>query len=923
MKISERFFHVISNTHWDREWRFPFQINRQMLVNMIDKVIEILESEPRYRAFHLDSQSIVIEDYLEIKPHKKEIISKLVKEKRLFIGPWYVLPDEFQVGGENLIRNLLIGHKICNAIGRVSKIGYSPFSWGQISQLPQIYTNFGIDFIMFYRGVNSLDSPKAEFIWEGADGTQVIASRFSTMPRYNFYFYIYRPVLFNEFPSTIKFDWNRESLLFHFADQKFYREDYFNPKPADTYFKENIKPQVEKIIKDQVEDFTTPNVIWMEGHDSSGPHIGTVRMIEDIKREFPELNVIHSTLEDYAEAVKQTIDIKKLKLVKGERRSTQFDLRSGNLYGYTTSARMDLKIKNFDCERWLQFYAEPLYNFASILGLDTNDRYLELAWKLLVQNSSHDSIGGCSLDQVHEDMISRFKQVKEISTGLISKALQLIVSNGKFLEKKKADENYLVCFNPSSYKRDEIVPFVIDIPVEFDKGSFRLIDLSENEMSVQISKVENAQPVLEQMIDRPMYVDVKRYFGYAELKSIPQVGSKTFIIIPEKNKTSKEKLASKVRDRLFLENDYLKISINDNGTIDLIDKENNLEFKQLGYFLDEGESGHAWVHKSEKPVVTTLKSKPKIKLIENGSLAAKVLIQHKFKIPERKMKIFSGRKVNIKSFIIPIDVELIFTKLSRRIDLKIRLKNEGENHRLRILFPSGINAEYHYGEGQFDVVKREIKRIDASNWIEPPMYDFPLHNFLDVNDGKKGLAILVDGLKEYEVFDDKKRTIALTLLRAFSYVIVPSSVEEYLDMKGSQCLGEHTFRISIYPHSNNWDEGKVFPEAIKFNQPLLLVETNNATENILKETSFVQINPDNLIFSCFKKSEDEKGFVLRVYNPTDTTINGEISFLWNLKSAELVTLEEKKVQSINFVSNKIILDVAPKKIISLKVYFEK
>ncbi len=916
MKLSERVFHVISNTHWDREWRFPFQINRQMLVNMIDKVIEILENEPKYKAFHLDSQSIVIEDYLEIKPHKKEIISKLVKGKKLFIGPWYVLPDEFQVGGENLIRNLLIGHKICNEIGRVSKVGYSPFSWGQISQLPQIYKNFGIDFVMFYRGVNSLDAPKAEFIWEGADGTKVLASRFSTMPRYNFYFYLYRPILFNEFPSTVKFDWSRESLLFHFADQNFFKEDYFNPKLAQTYFPVNIKTQVEKIIRDQADDFTTPHIIWMEGHDSSGPHIGTVRIIEDIKKEFPELNVIHSTLEDYTDAVKKSIDYEKLKLLKGERRSTQFDLRSGNLYGYTTSARMDLKIKNFDCERWLQYYAEPFYNFASLLGLDTNDNYLELAWKLLVQNSAHDSIGGCSIDQVHEDMIARFKQVKEISTGLISKASQFIVSNGKLIEKVSEKENYLICFNSSTYERTEVVPFVIDIPVENDKGSIKIFDLTGNEMDLQIIKCENVQPVLEQMIDRPMYVDVKRYFGYAELKSIPPVK-----IIPDKKKTQNQKLASYIRGKLILENEHLKISINKNGTFNLFAKSTQFEFKNLGYFFDEGESGHAWVHRSEKPIVTTLKSSPKIKLIENGQLFAKVLIQHKFKIPERRMKIFSGREIKNKSFTIPIDLELSLAKNSERVDLKINLKNEGENHRLRILFPTGINAQYHYGEGQFDVVQRKVERIDASNWIEPPMYDFPLHNFVDINDGKKGLAILVNGLKEYEVFDDDKRTIALTLLRAFSYVIVPSSVEEYLDMKGSQCLGEHNFKISIYPHLKNWDDGKVYPEAMKFNQPLLLVETNKLSEKVLDDVSFIKLKPENLIFSCFKKSEDKNAYVLRVYNPTNETLKGEISFLWELKSVELITLEEKTIQSFNFESKKLFIEVEPKKIVSLKINF--
>lgn len=923
MEISERTFHIISNTHWDREWRFPFQINRQMLVNMIDKVLEILESEPNYKAFHLDSQSIVIEDYLEIKPQNHERISKLVKDKRLFIGPWYVLPDEFQVGGENLIRNLLIGHKICRAIGRVSKVGYSPFSWGQISQLPQIYSNFGIDFVMFYRGVNSLDAPKAEFIWEGADGTQVLASRFSTMPRYNFYFYIYRPVLFNEFPSTIKFDWTRESLLFHFADLSLYETDYFNPKPAETFFEENIKLQVEKIIKEQAEDFISPHIIWMEGHDSSGPHIGTIKIIEAIKKHFPDLKVIHSTLEDYAEAVKESIDKSKLKLLKGERRSTQFDLRSGNLWGYTISARMDLKIRNFDCERWLQFYAEPFYNFASILGLDNNDKYLELAWKLFVQNSAHDSIGGCSLDEIHEDMINRYKNVKEISTGIYSKALQFILSNGDLIQKNVPEENYLSAFNPTSYVRSEIIPFVIDVPKEFAKDSIRIFDFAGEEMEIQISKSCDTQVNLEQMIDRPMFVDVVRYFGYANLKSIPSFGYKTFKVIPSEAYTNSKKILKSTNGKFILENEYLKVKINKNGTFDIFDKVTNKKFSNLGYFYDEGESGHAWVHKAEKPFVTTLKSSPKIKIIENGLLCSKILIKHKFKIPSRKMRIFSNRKIKSKGSTIPISLELSLTKNSKRVDLKITLNNNVENHRIRIMFPTGLNAEYHYGEGQFDVVKRAVKRIDAANWIEPPMYDFPLHNFVDVNDGKNGLAILVDGLKEYEVLEDKKRTIAITLLRAFSYVIIPSTIEEYLDKKGSQCLGNHQFRLSILPHAGNWDEGLVFPEAIKFNQQISLVETNNITRENLNPTSFIQIKPENLIFSCFKKSEDNKAFVLRVYNPTEKNLKGELIFHWKLKEVYQVNLEEEIQKSINFENDSIQIEIAPKKIISLKIFFEK
>jgi hypothetical protein len=309
----------------------------------------------------------------------------------------------------------LYGHKIANEFGRVSKVGYSPFSWGQISQLPQIYREFKIDVILFYRGINSLDSTKAEFIWEGADGTRALASRFSTMPRYNFYFYIYRPVIHNENFSDIEYKWENDGVIFHFADKKMHHEDYFIPQPLDKYFNENIVPQVNKIIKDQSNDFTTPHVIWMEGHDSSGPDIKTVRIIKDIKTLLPDLDVFHSTLEDYSNSLKEDAKAGELPVVKSERRSSQYDFKSSNLYGYTTSARMYLKQMNFDAERWLQFYAEPFNSIAGILGMNIKDEYLAQAWDYMLQNSAHDSIGGCSIDEVHEDMIWRYKQVTEIS----------------------------------------------------------------------------------------------------------------------------------------------------------------------------------------------------------------------------------------------------------------------------------------------------------------------------------------------------------------------------------------------------------------------------------------------------------------------------------------------------------------------------
>lgn len=922
---TDKVFHVISNTHWDREWRFPFQRNRQMLVDMIDSVLDILVKEPKYRAFHLDSQSIVLRDYLEVKPHKKKLIVKLVKENRLLIGPWYILPEEFQVGGENLIRNLLLGHKVCAEHGGVSKIGYSPFSWGQISQLPQLYKEFGINLIMFYRGINSIDSPKAEFLWEGADGTRAISSRFSTMPRYNFYFYIYRPAVHNEGFYDVEYKWSKGGKPFHFADKEQHEEDFFIIEPLDDYYEENLKEWVEKIVNDQADDFTTPHAIWMEGHDSSGPNIKTVRIIEDIKKIFPEINIKHSTLEEYAKAVFESADEKKLKLVKGERRSSQFDRRSGNMYGYTTSARMFLKQKNFDAERWVQFYAEPFNSFAGILGKDIKDYYLENAWEKIVQNSAHDSIGGCSLDEIHDDMMNRYKHSIEISRGVFERAVKYIsnrINTSSLTDTERKDNIFITVLNPNNYDRNEVVKAVIDIPTEFDKGDFIVTTEDGAAIEKQLISSKHYQPVLEQMIDRPMYFDMQRYEVYLNVKDIPSFGYNTFNVIPRKKiKIEKKKLIKVKKDSFTLENEFIKVKVNSNGTFDLTQKEIKHKFKNLGYFYDEGEAGHAWVNIPTKPFVDTLKNKAKIKVVEYGNLSSTVKISSKIKIHEN----LTERKNKSKKLVsVTIDLFLTLNKESRRLDIVVVVDNTAESHRLRMMFPTNLKTSSSFGEGQFDVVERSLERPNTKVWVEQPMYDFPMHQFVDLTDKDKGLAVLVDGLKEYEVLNDKKNTLAITLFRGFEFIIAPSSRQDYTYQKGSQCLGKQEFRLSVYPHKFDWKKGEVYKEALNFNNSLRIAQIGSGSGDLPLTNSFLKIENENIVFSSLKKAEDEKenSFVLRVYNPTTKKQKTKISFAEKIRSAKLVTLEELDIEEIKLSDvNSFVIDLEKKKIVSMKLEF--
>ncbi|MDF2715099.1 MAG: alpha-mannosidase, partial [Paenibacillus sp.] len=98
--------HVISHTHWDREWYLPFETHRHLLVKLMDTLLDTLERDPEFRSFHLDGQTIILDDYLAIRPDRKERLSHYIREGRIAIGPWYVLQDEFLTSSEANVRNL-------------------------------------------------------------------------------------------------------------------------------------------------------------------------------------------------------------------------------------------------------------------------------------------------------------------------------------------------------------------------------------------------------------------------------------------------------------------------------------------------------------------------------------------------------------------------------------------------------------------------------------------------------------------------------------------------------------------------------------------------------------------------------------------------------------------------------------------------
>jgi hypothetical protein len=277
-----------------------------------------------------------------------------------------------------------------------------------------------------------------------------------------------------------------------------------------------------------------------------------------------------------------------------------------------------------------------------------------LLGSILIQNSAHDSIGGCSLDDIHDDMMNRYKQSIEISKAIFERASKHLVKSidTASLESENRNEDiFITVLNPNNSIRSEVIEAIIDIPEDLDKGSFAIHDDNYKEIPFEILKRTKFQPVLEQMIDRPMYFDMIRYRVNIFLKEIPGIGYRTFKVTPQKEIKSLNKI--KPSKKLILSNEHLEVKINKNGTFNINDLDNGKKFTGLGYFYDEGEAGHAWVNDPVKPFINTLKSKPKIKIVSWNQLSKTILIEHNITIPkslsDRKKKKINRAEIKIKN----------------------------------------------------------------------------------------------------------------------------------------------------------------------------------------------------------------------------------------------------------------------------------
>lgn len=943
--------HFISNTHWDREWRFSARRTQHMLGYMLDMLLDILDKNPDFKHFHLDSQTMPVQDYLEVYPEKKEKFSKYVREGRIAIGPWFCLPDEFTVSGESLIRNLLLGHKIANEMGAVSKTGYSPFGWGQISQLPQIYSGFDIHFASFYRGLNEYMAPKSEFYWESPDGTRICASRLGKRPRYNMWYVVQRPVFYNQQnEGNRNMEWNDNNGTFKFIDEDKYQLDYQYVHPFYEYHEENIQPRAEQAMREQDDDWTTPHRFWSNGHDSSCPDEREVQMIKDLDNALQDADVFHSTVRALEQGIIDNFDPNS-PVLKGEMRCPFTKGSVSGMFGWILSARTNIKQDNFRTERDLTNYAEPLAVFASFAGAPYPRNFIDLSYNYLLQNHGHDSIGACGRDVVYEDVISRFRQSRELSSCVFERAF-MDVAGDIDLKSWDANDAAIVVYNPAPFKRSEVVEMRVELPQSWKADSFQLQDADGNVLKYQVlgTNKGNCQ-IIQNPNDVANVLLTQQYHIQVMVSDIPAMGYKTLKMTPLYNVRATTPVTM-LKAAQTMENEYLRVSLNANGTFDVLDKETGKEYKSLGYFKDTGEIGNPWEHvvPDVNETYTTLAENAKITMLYHGEMETVFKVVINWALPEAR----SDDEKTRSKHLVPYTIENILTlkKGSRYVEIETTVNNTAEDHYLQVGFPTGIMTDVVHAQGQFDVIERQVPKLDYSLYDEIPMTEHPMNSFVDLSDGKVGVALLNEGLKAYEVDDDdENRTMYITLLRSFPLrICVTSDMQDYSKVdKGSQVLGKNTFKYAFMPHAGNWEAGNVWQESEKYNLHLTVgqVAPTKHGKNPL-EHSFLEIKDDVVLnVSAVKQSEDGEGFVIRLFNPSDEAVTTAIRANkgvapiketqspierqkaefelpdysgkpWN--KAEIITMEEKHVEDLAIGADGFVpFTITGKKVLTIKL----
>ena len=832
----EKSIYIVPHSHWDREWYMPFESHRMRLVELIDDIIELMEKDNSYDRYHLDGQTITIDDYLEIRPQNRERLMKLIKENKIQIGPWYILQDEFLTDGESNIRNLMTGIKYCKSNDAEPLMcGYLPDAFGNISQMPQILSGFGIDNAVFGRGVgriladNQIDENNngevTEYIWSSPDGSSVMGIKF-----------------LGWYSNGIELPENAEEL----------------------------KIRINDVIRDSDAVCKTPYVLLMNGCDHQPLQKNLRAVIKNASELFPDVNIVQTGMKEYLDAVREYSDC--FTPLSGE-------MTSQNTVGYmnlvnTASTHIPHKQRNHCVQNVLLTQSEPINVMSNMHGDVLRRDQLDYAWKTLMKNHPHDSICTCSCDEVASEMAVRFNKSQQVGDYVTAEASAYIT------ERIDSEHDKNICvFHGFPYSEPVTVSAEVCFDEEKDISSLTIRDFEGNAIPAEFKFLGK---LFRYTLPKDSFRKTSRPYVYSVRFRcvLSGIGYTSFYV----DETAAEKTPLIKIMENGAENEYISFKINADGTIHVTEKHSGRTFEGLNRYVDVGDKGNSYnfdAIENDTPIYCT------------GNADIRVDSQNEFEVTYKivsHMDIPAGltegnRSAEKISHIIITYVTL--SAHSRSLKIRTEFENKSENHRLRALFPCKIDSNTDIADGQLDVLNRPI--IPCFLW-ENPENPQRCRAFFGINDSNAGALVATRGLHEYEVMRYNENTLALTLLRSVGEMgdwgDFPTP-----DMQLKQKL---TLDYAFVPFATA-EMSDAYSAAYDFyyGEPYAM-QFNGHSGNLPTKNMLVDVSGKHIGFSCFKPAEDGNGAILRLYNTSDSEQDWSIQAGDGFSKAALVNLAEDR-----------------------------
>jgi membrane-associated phospholipid phosphatase len=761
---------VVPHTHWDREWYERFEGYRARLVPMVSKLLDLLERDAEFRSFTFDGHAIWAEDHLEKRPADRSRIETLVRAERLFIGPWYVLADNLLVSGESLLRNFQEGLRVSASFGRATRVGYVADPFGHPAQTPQLLRGFGYSSYVFSRGIGDEgERVGAEFRWQAPSGDRV----------------------------------NATHLVDHYSGGLQLVGDL---SETPQQLRARVRGRLRRMLDVTTAYANGSTLLFMVGDDHVDAYPRLPEAVRDLRELAPNVDARIASLEEYEAAMPQPSGSIVGEMIRGRYRPI---LRGVN------STRVWIKQENSWCERLLLERCEPLDALSGGVARDE----LRSLWRMLLQNHPHDSICGCSIDEVHDvDMAPRFAQVRRDGDALADRLERHLSGAGDAAVVWSA------------------VPWERHATVELDGVPTRVRCAA---------------------------------LGIAPATRAEGSGVST----PEDG---------------VIENDALRVEVALDGSFSVVDRVTGARSGPHGALLDEGDRGDEYTYSYAGPTIGTRDLAGTRRTAVSGDRAT-VTVELELRLPAGLREDRLARAPELVSCAVRYEISL--DAGAHRVDVRVVVDNQARDHRLRVLCETGTRSLTHVAGAAFAWLERETRVSPRPGWVEQPTAERALHDLVAVEGATRGVAVGVDGLREYAVLHDG-RTIAITLLRAVGFLSRGDLPERKghagpaLATPSAQCIGERAYRYCVVPLGGDMTLPRAAREIREWLSPPWIGRGDGRLR------SFYSVEGDPAVQSSALRAGPDGALVARLYNASRAATSATLRFDRHAVDARAVDLRE-------------------------------